>query len=80
MWIRRCAPHPTPGRKGTMPNYADPQGKYADTPIHKGNTPTRRYAALAVRGVTVHRCIGAQLFWGRCLRLSETTCLELTRL
>ena len=38
------------------------------TPIHNGTMPKRRCAARAVRGVTVYRCIGARLFWGRCLR------------
>ena len=69
--IRRYAGTPVrryadPGRK-----YADtPIRRYADTPIRAGNTPIRRYAGTPIRrsgqggyiGVSVYRCIGAELF------------------
>ena len=41
-------------------------GHHAD--VRRSIREIRRYAPLAVRGVTVYRwCLGAQLFWGRCL-------------
>ena len=75
--IRRYAGTPVrryadPGRK-----YADtPIRRYADTPIRAGNTPIRRYAGTPIRrsgqggyiGVSVYRCIGAELFRRRGLR------------
>ena len=41
-------------------------GHHAD--VRRSIREIRRYVPLAVRGVTVYRwCLGAQLFWGRCL-------------
>ena len=50
--VRRC----TPFRKGS-------------TPICRSTSEIRGYATFALTGqLPVHRCIGAELFWGRCLR------------
>ena len=63
---RRCEGKSTPTRPFTRQIR-----RYADTPIRAVNTPLRRYADYADpgrEGISVYRCIGAELFTRRGLR------------
>ena len=65
---RRCEGKSTPTRPSTRQIR-----RYADTPIRAGNTPIRRYAGRRYadpgrEGISVYRCIGAELFTRRGLR------------
>ena len=68
---RRCEGKSAPTRPSTRQIR-----RYADTLIRAGNTPIRRYAGTPVRryadpgreGISVYRCIGAELFTRRGLR------------
>ena len=62
--------------RGKVRRHAHPRGKYADTPIRRSgqelrryaDTPVRRYADPGREGISVYRCIGAELFTRRGLR------------